>query len=173
MNTVKISTTGLMHEELQFLPVLMVQKSILNNWPKKMTKTPHNLKIFWVSQNKDILTTGSVPLNIYSPTAEDWEKWIQDVINAILLKHKTVTDTQQLTQECRHRKPAFHRQKNLEWEYKLLWVDGHVFTAHPTPPHFLITLTLIFLCTGFDMGFQGHLSVLSNRKEASRKKSQY
>lgn len=94
MNPAKISTTELMREEPQFLPVLVVQKSIFDNWLKKMTKNPHNFKIFWVSQNKDILTTGTVPLNNYNPTAEGWEKWIQDVINAILLKHETVTDTQ-------------------------------------------------------------------------------
>lgn len=67
MNTAKITTAGLICEELQFLPTLVMLKSILDNRLKKKRKKPHNFKIFWVSQNKDILTTVTVPLNLYDP----------------------------------------------------------------------------------------------------------
>lgn len=72
MNTVKITTAGLICEEFQFLPTLMVLKSILDNRLKKkktQRRKSRNFKIFWVSQNKDILTTVTVPLNVYSPVA--------------------------------------------------------------------------------------------------------
>lgn len=57
-------------------------------------------------------------------------------------------------------------RKKLKWEYKLLWVGRYIFSSP-------INLTLIYLCIHFYMCFHIHLSVISNRKEASRKKPQY